>query len=88
MKRLLAVLLVGCLVVGGCSLVMPADRDMIHQHALNAQAFNERVQANPDVPLVVKGWMSAEYRTWQAMDAWAKGKKPLTAPETPAEVTP
>jgi len=88
MKRLLAVLLVGCLVVGGCSIIMPADRDMIHQHALNAEAFTARVQVNPAVPEVVKAWLAAENRTWQAMDAWAKGKKPLTAPEPAAGVTP
>ena len=73
MKRaILCVLLVLLLV--GCSYVKPSDRVVIHDHHLNAQAINAKVQVDEALPDYVKQWWAAEAKTWKALDAWAKGE--------------
>ena len=62
------------LAVGGCSVVMPSDRAVIHDHRLNAEAINAKVQTDANLPAWVREWWDAEAQTWRAIDAWATGK--------------
>jgi len=83
MKQVLAVCLAAAL-AAGCSIIMPADRDMIHQNRLNAEAVAAKVQAIP-IPsdadwTACQTWFAQEARTWRALDAWAQGKKPEVTP--------
>ena len=67
----------------GCSVIVPSDREMIHQNYLNAQAMNAKVQAiqtpTQDEWCACRKWWQQEEWTWAALDAWAKGEKPQTA---------
>jgi len=69
------------LTMGGCSVVTPSDRALIHDHRLNADAINVKVQADANLPAWVREWWDAEARTWRAIDAWAAGK-PFSKTET------
>lgn len=78
--RFAAIILVAVsLAAAGCSIIMPADREMLHGHHLNAQAFNAKTQSGEASPEAMRAWIAAEARTWAALDAWSKGEKPAAA---------
>jgi hypothetical protein len=74
-KSVCLIAIVMLALVAGCSIVMPADRAVIHDHYLNASAINAKVQAEDTLPIYVRTWWDAEEKTWKAMDAWSKGEK-------------
>ena len=80
MKRLMVVLCLAAAVVAGCSIVMPADREVLHGHFLNAVAVNAKVQAietpTPEEWAACKAWWNAEAETWTWVDDWTRGVKP------------
>ncbi len=80
-KLLLCVVLAAVLLAGCTSYVAPSDRVVIHDHRLNAAAFDAKVQADPVAPDYVKRWVAAELLTWQALDAWAAQRAATPAAE-------
>ena len=75
MKKLIILVLL-CAMFAGCSVVMPSHANIIDDHCGNAQAINEKIQADPDVSSAIKEWWAAEAETWQYMSDWAHGRIP------------
>jgi len=65
-----------CAMLAGCSIIMPSHAIVIDEHYGNAQAINEKVQADPDASPAIKKWFAEEAETWGYMSAWAHGKIP------------
>jgi hypothetical protein len=83
MKRVMLLVLVGAFLLGaGCTIVTPADRVVIHQNYLNAQAMNAKVQAvavpTPNQWAAVQAWWNSEENCWMWLDDWANGRTPTT----------
>lgn len=90
MKRILCAIVacVFAVAIGGCQPVTVEDQMIIHQHYKNAeefhdrvQKFNDKVQADEDVPEYVKQWideiaeewLDANVESWLQFDRWASG---------------
>lgn len=74
MKRLMILALVGLLLVGCTSYIVPSDQLVIHSNYLNAVITCQKVQADPNCPAYAKSWWSSEAKIWSALDQWSKGK--------------
>jgi hypothetical protein len=64
------------LLLAGCVIVRPSDKELIQSHAANAAAMSEKVQADAACPDYAKTWWKAEAKTWAALADWAAGRKP------------
>jgi len=87
MKRIVLILLLCALLLGGCvSVVLPSHANIIDEHNGNAKAMNAAIQLDAALPEYVKKWWAAEAVTWQCLSDWAHGRAPEPKPTTqPAE---
>jgi hypothetical protein len=74
MKRLILIALVGLMLTGCTSYIVPSDRLVIHADYLNTAITCQKVQADPACPTYAKIWWSADAKIHCAYDQWAQGK--------------
>ena len=70
------VLILVVVLLSGCVMVRPSDRDLIDNKASNAAIFSDKVKDKDEVPQYVKDWIAQEARFWGYMSDWANGRNP------------
>lgn len=80
LRFVLPLLLVGLILLGGCTLIKPSDTVLIDERASNSRAMSNNVDANGIDPVAVKQYLRADAAAWQYFSDIAHRRTPTTQP--------